>query len=329
MTALLPATFPQFVDSTMVACYRSCPRKYFYEFNLHLQPIGTRWDLHAGAAFAAGAEATRLAHLAGATYEEAVATGVRILTHYYGPSDPLLEEKQYPAKTWLNLINAFRSYWAHFGLDTDTYQLYTTGDVHGVEYSFAIPMEHCRHTDTMDPLLYVGRFDALVHRGDLLYWLDDKTTGNLGSNWATKWNLRGQFIGYTWALEQNTWPSGFSVAGGLVRGIGLYANGVDFLQRDLYFTPSLISEWKDDLEATMRNMLDDYESYSLLDVLPPRVWNDTCTAYNGCPFLEVCRHALPEGLPTGFEQREWHPIALEPLQWEPPTPVYPTENSME
>jgi hypothetical protein len=45
-----------YIDSTMITCFRSCPRKFYNEFVLGLRPPGISIDLHAGGVFASAVE---------------------------------------------------------------------------------------------------------------------------------------------------------------------------------------------------------------------------------------------------------------------------------
>ena len=54
-------TFPQAVDSTMLATFRSCPQKFFRQYVEHWKPKAESVHLVAGGAFAAGIEEARRA----------------------------------------------------------------------------------------------------------------------------------------------------------------------------------------------------------------------------------------------------------------------------
>ena len=56
--------FPAVLDSSLVAAFRSCPRKAFLEYFEHWKPGERNVHLTAGAAYAAGLERARLAFYA-------------------------------------------------------------------------------------------------------------------------------------------------------------------------------------------------------------------------------------------------------------------------
>lgn len=309
MNSPIEAIFPAYIDSTMLASFRSCPRSFYNEFILGLRPKGTSWDLHAGAAFARGLEQTRHMLWSRQPLASAVAEGIAALTSYFGIAEP--PEGKSQAKSWLNLISAFAAYWNHFGYDTDPYKIWapSNGDP-GIEFSFAIPLP-IPHPVTGDPLIYCGRFDALVEIEGLVYALDDKTTSSLGANWVSKWKLRGQFLGYVWACQQ----LGYPIQGYLVRGIGLYANGAEFLQYPGIAPDYLIQEWYDTLLQDLQRMVALFQQTTSF----PKVFSDACHSYSGCPFLPICH--LPftrEHLYYDeYQVSRWDPLALEPLVFTP------------
>src|SRR5574340_18155 len=84
--------FPSVIDSTLMAAFKSCPRKAELECFNHWKLQTQSVHLHAGAAYAAGIEEARKAfYVDGAIPDTALARGVGVLLTVYGdfecPSD--------------------------------------------------------------------------------------------------------------------------------------------------------------------------------------------------------------------------------------------------
>ena len=100
-------TFPTYVDSTMLSAYRSCPRRFFYEFCRNLHAKRKNVHFNAGGAYASAMEIARRAF-----YEQhlpsdlAIEMGFLALTTAYGDYVP--PEGEY--KAWERTAAAYLSY---------------------------------------------------------------------------------------------------------------------------------------------------------------------------------------------------------------------------
>ena len=310
--------FPSVIDSSMLADFRSCPTRTRMKYFEHWKPRDLSIHLHAGKSFAAGAEATRLAFYLGQykvprgeeQYEildgppgderRAIACGLRVLLATYGDF-PVEEGHPKSASQMAGALEYFFS--VAFPLTRDHAEpVALSNGKRGIEVSFAEPLEF-PHPETGDPILFSGRLDMLTHYAGGLFGEDDKTTSRLGESWARQWDLRSQFIGYSWGVKK----LGYPIQGFLVRGISLQKTGYKHAEASPYYPQWLIDEW--------------YEQVHLHD-LPAmvRMWEsgkwgrslaEACNEYGGCEFKVICLSdpAAREGwLEGSFERRRWDPV---------------------
>src|SRR6185369_2335892 len=208
--------FPEVIDSSMIATFRSCPRKFELTYMQHWKPKTESIHLVAGKAFAAGLEETRRAYfIEGNDPEAALVRGGRALLASYGdtrcPDDS--------AKSPERMLGALVFYFQRYGLETEAATPITLpGGIRGIEFSFAEPLS-IHHPETGNPIIYSGRSDQIVDFADGVYIEDDKTASQLGSSWSKQWDLRSQFTGYSWAAKYGAMK--LNVAGVLVRGVSI------------------------------------------------------------------------------------------------------------
>jgi len=289
--------FPAVVDSTMLATFRSCPRKFQLSQLEHWKPRSESIHLVAGAAFAAGLEAARLAFWGEQTTPDAaLAAGARALIAAYGDFNP----PEGSTKTLDRMLGALDYYFTSFGWDNDTAKPARIGSRLGVEFSFAEPLP-VSHPETGAPIIYSGRADAIVEYAGGLYILDDKTTSSLGASWLKQWGLRSQFTGYVWAAKN----VGIDPRGVLVRGVSILKTKYDHAQVPTQRASWEIDRWLDQVIRDLHRMIASWRSgdwdYNL---------DHACTEYGGCAFAEtVCKSNEPDRwLPVGFSRRAWNPL---------------------
>lgn len=321
--AALPApepgsvSFPTYVDSTMLAAYKSCPRRFFWEFCRNLHPKRRNVHFTAGGAYAKGMEVARRAyyeqHL---PVEAALHLGFLALTRSYG--DYIPPEKEY--KTWERTAAALISYFKEWPLDRDHIVPHVHYGRPMIEYSFAQPIPGTTHPETGDPILLSGRTDMIVNWhdiGDKKFIYDDKTTKSFSNNWAKEWQLRGQFTGYCWSALQN----GVDVVGAIIRGTAIQKTQIKHLDAVSYRHDWEIDRWLRATQRTIDRMCEDWTHYkqalnnfhSASDPIEAfaQDFDSACTSYGGCGFAETCDHKDPEPfLEMGFEFRVWNPLAV-------------------
>lgn len=289
--------FPQVVDSTILAAFRSCPQRAFQMYVEHWKPQGQSIHLHAGAAYARGLEVARRAFYdESLPHEESVGKGIYALLEAYGD----FPCPDHIAKTPERMVGALEFYFDRYPMHSDaaTPHKMPSGK-HGIEFSFVTPLPY-PHPVSGDPILMSGRSDMIVDFAHGLYIEDDKTASQLGASWSRQWDLRSQFTAYCWAARE----AGMPVNGVLVRGVSILKTKYDTLQAITYRSEWEIDRWLKQTLADLKRMEQCWRSgewdYNL---------DHACTEYGGCALTEVCKSPEPaKWLPMYFERRKWDPI---------------------
>jgi hypothetical protein len=254
-------------------------------------------------------EVARVAHYRdGATPADAVEAGSMAIMLEWGTA-----EFDHEVKTLEHCIEAFELYMTEaYPLGNDTivpYQIGATGDPI-VEHSFAIPLD-IPHPVTGDAILYSGRHDMVAvlagaygkepWTADQVWCVDEKTTGQMGATWANQWRLRGQFIGYTWALRQ----LGIPATGTLVRGICIYkVRKPAFQEAYMQVSDLLIDRWYRQINNDILSMVECWKA---------GYWDfnygNACGEYGGCGQIKLCELDDPEPyIRANYVERRWDPI---------------------
>ena len=301
-TSLDPgAPLSPYIDSTMVATFRACPKKFSYTFLHNLRPAGSSIHLAAGSAFAAGLEAIRnlqaLDPSGPLPNDILLEAAMPAILRGYG--DQSISDPDSP-KNIHNVINAIELYLNDFHPYYDEVQPLVVGGKPTTEFSFSIPLG-INHPSG-EPFLYVGRFDMLGHykANDLLVVLDDKTAGSLGSYWMKQWDMRGQFLGYLWACQK----MGYNVHNVVVRGTGLLKTQTDFLSLPLSYSQHLIARWEQELYNTIELIIHYHKNGYF-----PYNFADACSSYGGCAYQQLCQAEHPEQWLNNFKIEKWNPVS--------------------
>ena len=304
--------FPEYLDSSMLSTADSCKQKFFNEYILCITSHGRSPDLHAGGAFAMALELIRKLF-----YEKNVPLQQcyqRVFPHfvrYWGDFEPPLGHQKDFINTWM----AVEEYFLTYPPDTDTIQPYkdATGK-HAIEYNFSIPM-NVLHPETRQPMLFVGRFDLLAYYLDTLVIVDEKTTKSLGSQWANQWDLRGQFLGYTFAVQHH----GLPCVGALIRGIAIQKTQYKHAQVLAIYPQWQVERWWREANRKAQELINMWMKFK--DCTDTRKAVDTfthsygeaCTAYGRCPYAEsICTVEEPWNWYDTFERRVWNPLDKDP-----------------
>lgn len=306
-----------YVDSTMITCFRSCPRKFYNEFILGLRPSGISVDLHAGGAFAHALEIVRKeVHLNGRSLREALLRGQGAFEIYWGDFEipEFKKTNKTPDRVWA----AVESYFTQYPPLTDHIQPYKVDGKPTFEFTFAIPLEPAVpnpvtregffpvHPVTGEPFLYVGRFDMLGEYLGRPTVEDDKTSGSgFYAGWTEKWDLRSQFIGYTWACQQ----MGIPVEDVCVRGVGIQKTQIAHAEVIKPYSNHLRELWLNQLRRDLWRLVDmwneGYFDYNL---------GDSCTDFGNCMFIQPCQSPDPEPWLKTFDVRRWDPTKADPTK---------------
>jgi len=318
---VVEALLPLHIDSTMMSCFRACPRRFYYEFILGLRPTALSVDLHAGGCFATALERYYKAiYVEGASNDTALQRSLGAYLAAWGDFEPIKDTPKTKDRVW----EAVEDYFRNWSPQTDPVQPFRdTAGAPAMEFTFGIPLEPTTDDKAWDalqregkaqhlfplhpsgqPFIYSGRFDMLGIKNGKVRWRDEKTTKSIGADWAEQWDLRSQFIGYTWALQQ----SGIKCDGGVVRGIGILKTKITLVEAEKIYSDVLVSRWHEQLRRDLwrlRRMWDEnYWDFNLADA---------CTSYGGCAFRLPCSSDAPERWYSGYNIRRWNPILKNPI----------------
>jgi hypothetical protein len=290
--------FPEVLDSTTMAAFKSCPQKANLEFLQHWKLRNQSVHLHAGAAYATGIEAARAAYyIDGKDEETSVALGIGALLEAYGTFECPSESP----KSAERMAGALEFYFSHYRLGVDqAIPMHLPGGKRGIEFNFLEPLELV-HPETGNPLLYSGRMDMMCEFEGMCLGEDDKTTSQLGASWPRQWDLRSQFTGYVWGAAR----AGIKLDGFLVRGVSILKTKYDTMQAITYRPAWMLERWHEQLLRDIKRMMVAWESgYFDFNL------DHACAEYGGCPFRGVCQMRDPQQLlEQQFERRRWDPVA--------------------
>jgi hypothetical protein len=288
--------FPEIINSSLIADFRSCQQKAFLSDFMHWKSRSPSVHLIAGAAFARGLEVTRKAfYEEGMDPESAVAMGLKALITAYGD----FECPPDSAKSCERMAGALEYYFSRYPLGEDAAEVITVEGKHAIEFNFSEPLD-IAHPVTRQPLIYTGRFDAIVRYSGLTLGCDEKTTSQLGASWPRQWDLRSQFTAYTWGAGK----AGIKLDGFLVRGVSILKTKYDTAEAITYRPQWQVERWYTQLLRDLYVMIEAWES---------GVWDynldHACAEYGGCPFRSVCLLRDPaELLQQQYERRRWDPV---------------------
>lgn len=290
-------SFPQVIDSSLMAAFKSCGQKANLEYIQHWKIGQQSVHLHAGKAYASGIEAARVAfYIDGASPEDSLARGLQVLLKEYGDFQCPPESPKSAERT----AGALEYYFSQYRLGEDkAIPMTLPGGKRGIEFSFLEPID-IAHPETGDPILYSGRMDMMVDFEGMKLGEDDKTTSQLGASWPRQWDLRSQFTSYVWGAAR----AGIKLDGFLVRGVSILKTKYDTLQAITYRPQWLIDRWYGQLLLDVRRLISSWESgYYDFNL------DHACAEYGGCPFKSVCQMREPEQLlRQQFQRRVWDPV---------------------
>lgn len=293
------ATLPIHIDSTILTTYRACPHRFWWEYILRLRPKLINIHFHAGGCFAGALEAWREAFYMRKLPEKeaqlvAVYTFIRLWKDVQAPPES--------TKSFFRVLAALVSYMETYSLATDHLQPLRPNTF---EYAFAIPTKVI-HPVSGDPFMFCGRIDLLALFRGLPAVVDEKTTTSLGSSFASKWKMRGQFLGYLWAVRQSL---GIKANTAIVRGTGILKTQINHLEVPQTYPDFLIDEWEDELTATLQRMVHDWNAGRF-----PKNFGDACASFSTCNYTDLCTSKKPEIWFSDFGVNEWNPLLRNPIE---------------
>lgn len=299
MDHIVNGQLPIYIDSTMMATFRSCQRKFYNNYIINKVLDGNNVHLTAGGAIAHAMDTVRKLQFGKPPIQidELMGLAFKPFVEKWGDLDVPMDQ----AKNIHNCLWALEEYLRHYHPATDPVQPLARADgTPTTEFTFAVPLPI--HHPNGDPFVYCGRFDLLGRYtfNDLLVVLDEKTSGSLGAAWARQWDMRGQFIGYVWACQQ----LGYNVKDVLVRGIGIYKTEPKLLAVPTAYPTHLVDRWYKQLLLTLEKLVWCY-TYDQWDY----DFADACSSYGGCPYQPMCLSSVPERFYSNYTDRTWAPIS--------------------
>ncbi len=319
-------SLPGYIDSSTLSTWRSCRRKYFWSTLNALSPTGKSVHLIAGGAFAAGMEAARRLVFSNPRdnrphFDDVLAHSYQAFAREWGDYLP----PEGTVKSFENTFGALEAYLREHPPETDVVQPLSRPDgTPAVEFTFSIPLDEApRHPETGDPFTFVGRFDLLGSYSGLPCVVDEKTTSSIGFAWDSQWDLRGQFMGYSWACQQLGYPVNTAV----IRGIGILKREYKFATSIKQYPQHLLERWYDRLIIDVESIVEAYTRIkninsesrdSTREVVTnrqfPPVYADACTSYGGCAFTTLCLAKDPEPFFSNYVRHRWDPLAKQPVK---------------
>lgn len=293
--------FPTAIDSSMLSTFRACPQQFYWNYIRRKDPQGLNIHLHAGGAFASAIEVARHNYyINDLSLFKSQCAGLKELWRYYGDFDTD------QAKSWHGMTRALVSYFEIYPFDSDIIQPARLGGKPAIEFSFAVPLPETTHPESGEPILLSGRADMVGDYNGSQFLVDEKTTGSLGQSWPKKWDLRGQFLGYTFAAQQHGWD----VVGAIIRGVAILKTRIDHAQVIIYHPDWMLNRWLEqtarDIERMIKCWEDDYWDFDFADA---------CTNYGGCPYDRLCKVDNPEEwLSIYYQDNTWDPLHKDPEQ---------------
>ncbi len=315
-------SFPEVVDSTMLAAFDSCAQKFFNEYILCLASVGISPDLHAGGAFAHGLHHARVAFYGdGADRTTAAVVGARAFIEYFGD----YEAPEGHPKDFVNTLCALLDYFEYYPFDTDPIQpIMLANGKPAVEFTFALPTE-IMHPTTGQPIIYGGRCDMLGTYNSVGVVVDEKTTKAMGAAWAKNWSMRGQFMGYVFAAQQYGHTA---VSTALVRGVAIQKTQYKHMQVIESYAKWQLTRWWTEVHRKIADMISYWDLMTdEANGNPHRFWpysyGDGCSSYSGCTFLHLCTVEEPSQWYGDYAKRVWNPLEKDPTKDSPQEPELP------
>lgn len=298
--------FPTVITSSVRAIFNACPEKFYNSILCGLVPRGYG-NVHfaAGGAYAKALEAFRKEYFASGDYDRAVALGFVALVRSYGTFVPAEGE----TKTFDRTVAAFVEYLVRYPPQSDHIKPIIGELGPKVEFSFAFEIPGCFHPVTGDQLLFGGTLDQLVEFNSLLFIYDDKTTGAMGPMWKRQWDMRSQFTGYVYGIQNARPDIASRIAGAIIRGMCILKESCKS-EEVITFRPQwMVERWK-------RRLV--WDTQRMIQCWKDNYWPNTgeengeCTKFGVCSFHTLCTSQYPDN----FLAVEYEVVRKDPITHE-------------
>lgn len=272
------------IDATMLSTFKTCPRKFQFRFVQNLQPIGgVSVDLQFGKAFAFALEQMRKAF-----WEQGIEDTTDLLV--VGLEKGLRCFGVQPAHKSKNARNLWNMIWKYQSIWPVQKEQVLVQDKPAIE----VFKQH-----QIGNFTYCGTMDFVMKIGLSLFVVDEKTTTTIQTNWAYKWEMRSQLLGYVWLLMQE----GLPVQGFIVRGMSTKS---EFQQSQQLITRKFVQNWLCNTYSWLQKI-----TRCLAEDFFPATYDEACTLYYGCPYKKLCQADSPEEREalqvSDFRKEVWNP----------------------
>lgn len=261
-------------DSSSLSVFKTCPRKYQYQYISQRHPKGSSIHLTFGSAYHKALEIYDHKKSDGLDHEEATHEAIRYCLTFSDGPDPD------PNKNKFTLTRTVAWYLEQFTNDACETIILDNGKP-AVELSFKLELTQLPNTTPEgEPYLLCGHLDRLVSFQESLYFLDRKTTkGTLSQSYFNQFTPNNQMTIYHFA-SNIILPSG--IAGGIIDAAQIGVGFSRFARTMIHRSPDMIEEFLGDLS----HYLSLAEHYATDNYWP---MNDkACGDYGGCPFQSIC-----------------------------------------
>jgi hypothetical protein len=269
-------------------------------------------DLHAGGAFAHCIEVVRHEVFVNQrSLSDALLRANAAFEIYWG--DFKIPEHKTTSKRPDRVWTAVEEYFNQWSPHSDHIQPYFVNGKPTFEFTFAIPLEDIpgqhpwpTHPVTGEPFMYTGRFDMMGEYLGMPVICDDKTSGaGHYAGWSEKWDLRSQFIGYTWACKQ----LGIEADSVVVRGVGIMAKQIALAEAIKPYSDDLRARWLEQLRRDLWRIVMMWNDNQYFDYN----FAEACTSYGNCVFSVPCQSADATPWLETMTVRRWDPTKLDPI----------------
>lgn len=285
-------------DSTSIGLAETCLRKYYYSMIRGISPKNKSVHLIFGGLYASALESYYKLKADGLDHEKALNKVIgETMEASWDYEKNLPVEFDDNKKTRPNLIRTIVWYLDQFHDETEdgirTYHL--ASGKPAVELSFTLEID--------DDVLLCGHLDRVVHFGNDLYVMDQKTTGGtIGPYFFNQFKPNMQMSLYAWA-GQTILSS--PVRGVIIDGAQIATNFTRFERGFTTRTKSELNEW---YESAIYHINAAREA-TAKDKFPMNT--SACGNYGGCPFRSVCSSApgvRENYIKADFTDHNWDPL---------------------
>lgn len=290
-------------DATSLTSAMTCPRKYYYDLILGIQPKILSVHLLFGQHYATALERFYKLRAEGSSIEDALDEIVRrCLEETWDEVTGQPVAFSDAAKTRYSLIRSIVWYVEEFGDESDM-------SIKTVHFSDGRPAVEVSFTLEVTPdVVFCGHLDRIVE-DEFRYVMDQKTTKyTMSPQFFDQFKLNNQMSLYTFAgsaiLDS-------PVKGVIIDGAQIAVNFTRFSRGITLRTKAELEEWQRSALHVI-NMTQHFSSMAQISDVDAFPMNYTaCDKYGGCPFKQICSSSpkIRENvIKTFYEPKVWDPL---------------------